>query len=75
MLPRLYDFTVLGAVFERVVDVGFGREGDLGVRDGRVVMGAGSYFYSGKTSPYVHVCCFEVKEDGRNYYVFVRLRD
>jgi hypothetical protein len=37
-------------------------------------MKANCYFYSFSTSPYINICCFEVKKDGKKVYVYVSIR-
>lgn len=45
------------------------------MENGLIKMSPDSYFYSFKTSPYLNVCCFELKQGNKNLYVYVKLRD
>jgi hypothetical protein len=38
-------------------------------------MNKSCYFYSFATSPYIHVCCFHLKQNDKNYYIYVQLRN
>lgn len=75
LLPKLANCTVVGAIFDKMINTEFKKETGIILENGIIKMPTNSYFYSFKTSPYIHVCCFEVKQNNKTLYVFVQLRN
>lgn len=58
-----------------MINLNFSKNNKVWLENGLIKMTPGSYFYSFKTSPYIHVCCFEIQQKDKNAYVYVQLRN
>jgi hypothetical protein len=58
LLPKLRDGTAVGAIFDKMINTQFKKDTSVVLDNGVIKMPTDSYFYSFKTSPYIHICCF-----------------